>query len=1140
MMADQQVQGMLVQIEATTAQLRRELANADQMVARSSQAIDRNLAQVDSAFDRAGNSAQQAGTLIRGAFAAVAGAGLIGGIIKQVDAYGQMSDRMKAAAGSGAEYQQVQEHLQQTAQETFRPLAEAQELYIRTAGVMRGLSYDTQQTLDITDSFSFLLVTNAASADKAGSALDAYSKALQTGKVEADGWVAIQTAMPTIVDAIAAGTGKSADEIRTLGNEGKLALEVINTGLLKSVDANRQAAAEMSTSVQDALNNISNSIGIFLGQIEESTGIVGGLSSVLLVLGENVELVASAMGVAGVAALTNYVAKAGMALKASLAQYRAELQGAQSALRAAEAQRIFAQAQLQQAEASVAATAGLKRLSLVQSELIPRQAALKASTDALAIAQGNLTRAATGGLLAAMGGPMGLALLAGTAAASFLLLRDNTDSLEKKLGDLNDPLDKLIERFGKLNAATQAVVLRELKGKLEDTQDELTQVAGSIADRFENGLREVGAAGVDGFVGGLAPLPKAAQAALDLVRQAANEAATGAVVDWKGVADQVRGIPEVTEAMAQAIETGQMKASDLSAQLQTLKARLGELTEETNRNTTATQENNAAKTGMSTAGQTYLDTLQKQLAGLQDNNDAIKIANRYLAEHADSTDVDRTAILSAAAAIEAQKTANEAANKAKRKGETAGEKAAKQQLKDFESTEEGYKRQIELINTTGDKQKEATEVAKLSFELQEGKLGNLSRVQQKRLLELAAELDALNKIKKANEDDLKLSAFRVAQQTGTQTQADGYEQELAGLGLGDKARDRMRYELALRQKYVADLKALNEQRNTGQISPELYAGETEILKQELDKQLQNQSNYYAAIDEQQSNWIGGVKEAWANFSDEAQNYSAQAADLTNSALGSARGELSTFMTDVATGAESAGDALGNMVSGFAESMLNALADMAAQWLVYQAVQMVVGKTTQASSAGMMAANAEAMALQAGLAAFASTAAIPLIGPALAPGAMATALTIATPLASAVGMTAMAGVGFMDGGYTGNGRKDEVAGPVHRGEYVFDAEATARIGVGTLEAISDGRAAFVGGPGSSAPAAADTVASPGTALAQPAPQVNLYEDASRAGQVQMSTGPDGRQIIDLCVANIRQGGALAKAYEQHYGARRVGR
>ncbi|MNP06402.1 hypothetical protein D3C76_983830 [compost metagenome] len=231
-----------------------------------------------------------------------------------------------------------------------------------------------------------------------------------------------------------------------------------------------------------------------------------------------------------------------------------------------------------------------------------------------------------------------------------------------------------------------------------------------------------------------------------------------------------------------------------------------------------------------------------------------------------------------------------------------------------------------------------------------------------------------------------------------------------------------------------------------------------------------------------------------------------------------------------------------MLGGFAESVLNALTDMAAQWLVYQGVQMLVGKTTQLSAAGMMSANAQATALQAGLAAFASTAAIPIVGPALAPGAMATALTIANPLAAAVGMTAMSGAGFMEGGYTGNGRRDEVAGPVHRGEYVFDAEATARIGVGTLEAISNGRAAFIGGPGSSSVGSADGGDSVGGAQppAQLPPNVNLYEDASRAGQVQHSTGPDGRQILDICVANIRQGGQLAKAYEQYYGAKRVGR
>jgi len=1132
-MADQQVQGMLVQIEATTAQLRRELANADQLVARSSQAIDRNLAQVDSAFDRAGTAAQQAGTLIRGAFAAVAGAGLIGGIIKQVDAYGQMSDRMRAAAGSSSEYQAVQEHLLQTAQETYRPLAEAQELYIRTADVMRNLGFNTEQTLDITDSFSFLLVTNAAAADKAGSALDAYSKALQTGKVDADGWISIQTAMPTIVDSIAVATGKSADKIRDLGIEGKLALDDINTGLLKTVEANRKAAADMSTSVQDALMNISNAIGNFLGRMEEQTGAVGGLSKVLITLGENVDLVAVAIGGAGVAALTNYAAKTYLAVKATLAQRAAIVQSAESAVRAAEAQRIYAQAQVLQAEASIAAVTGLKRLSLVQAELIPRQAALKASTDALAITQTNLASTSIrGGLMAVLGGPMGLAMLVGTAAASLLLLRDNADEAAVSLDELKKPVSQLREEFAKLNQDQRAASLVDWKQRQIKAAEEVQDAYGSLAQSIRRATVTAPARDSGGMYGKqLAEY----QSVIDRLNEA-RKAGDGLSPILQEVGERLK-IPEGTlqQWITQARAVG--NADETSSRIaDTLRV----LTGATNDNTASTQANNAAKLGMSSAGQSYLDTLQKQLAGLQDNGDMIKVVNRYLSEHADLTEADRLAAISFANAIESQKKTNDKANKSKRDGESKSEQAAKKQLKDFDTAEEGYKRQIELINTTGDKQKDATEVAKLSFELQEGKLGNLSKVQEKRLLDLAAELDALNRIKKANEDDLKLSAFRAAQQAGTQTAANGYAQELAGLGMGDKARDRMRADLALRQKYVEDLQTLNEQRNTGQLAPDLYASETLVLQEELGKRLQAQQDFYAAVDEQQSNWMGGVHEAWANFADDAQNYSAQAADATTNILGSARSELSTFMTDVATDTEDAGDALGNMIGGFAESVLNALSDMAAQWLIYQGLQLLVGKTTQASAAGMMAANAQATALQAGLAAFASTAAIPIVGPALAPGAMATALTIANPLASAVGMTAMSGVGYMDGGYTGHGRKDEVAGPVHRGEYVFDAESTARIGVGTLEAISDGRAAFVGGPGSSSAATADPVASTTPAQAQAAPQVNLYEDASRAGQVQMSTGPDGRQIIDLCVANIRQGGALAKAHEQYYGAKRVGR
>ncbi|WP_338797819.1 phage tail tape measure protein [Pseudomonas monteilii] len=878
-MADQQVQGMLVQIEATTAQLRRELASADQLVSKTSQAIDRNLATVDSAFDRAGAAAQGAGALMRGAFAAVAGAGLIGGIIKQVDAYGQMSDRMKAAAGSAGEYQMVQEHLMQTAQETYRPLAEAQELYIRTADVMRSLGFNTQQTLDITDSFSFLLVTNAAAADKAGSALDAYSKALQTGKVEADGWVSIQDAMPTIVTAIATATGKSAEEVRKLGVQGKLSLDDINTGLLRTVEVNRKAAADMSTSVQDALNNISNATGTFLGKLEEQTGAVAGLSKFLVLLADNVDLVAVAMGGAGAAALTTYAAKAYVAVKALLTQRAAAVRSAEAAVIAADAQRLFAQAQLQQAQASVAAATGLQRLTLVQSQLIPKQAALTASTEALAIAQANLAQATVrGGLLAALGGPAGLAVLAGTAAASFLLLRDNSDSLEKKLGDLSDPLDKLVERFNKLNSATQAVALRELQGKIEDTQSQLSQVSGSIADRFENDLRGVGAAGVDGLMTGLAPMPAEAQKALDLVRDAANDFAKGAVVDWKAVADQVRGIPGVTEAMAQAIEKGQIKASDLSGELQNLKTKLAELTGETDRNTASTTANNAAKAGMSTAGQTYLETLQKQLAGLQDNGDAMKIANRYLAENADLTETDRQAILSAASAIEAQKKANQGA-KQETKDATSAQTKLNQQLKEAETAYQQLKKAYDPVGAASDEFQKQTK--NLDLLLAQKKI--TTEEYGKAVGALAEQFNSAVQASTGLSRAMKYQADLERQLAIAQQQGDA---AAAAVGMGDKRASRAQSRLALEQENNNKILALRD---------ELATASTEKQRQELEKQIalrqeygaklvQVQEDTFAKIDAAQADWSNGASAALENYLDSAADVAGQTQELFTNAF----------------------------------------------------------------------------------------------------------------------------------------------------------------------------------------------------------------------------------------------------------------
>ena len=1124
-MADTDIQGMLVRIEATTAQLRSEIARADSSVAQGAMKIDRSLAQIDDGFDRVGESAKNAGALIKNAMGLAAGAISVKSVIDAADSYSQMSDRIGLATGSFGEYNLVQERLLETAKRTYRPLSEAQELFIRTADSLKSMGKGTGEALDVMDSFSFLLVTNSASADKASSAIDAYSKALQTGKVEADGWQSILAAMPTVVGTLSKATGKSAEEIRSLGAQGKLSLEVLTDGLQKSAEANGKLADSMGVAVRDALQNLSNAFSVYVGQANEASDFTGMLAGGISLLGDNFGTLADIALAAATAALAKYGAAAAGAAYSAIKEASARKAQAAAVLLAAQAEQQKAQTTVFLAEKEAIAARGTAVQTQMSLQLAEARMAEARATAAAGAAQEVASRASFS-LMGMLGGPVGIIALAVGVATAFLTLRDNTGELEKKLGALSDPVDKLAERFNKLNRATQSVTLRELTSKVEDMQDQLRQMSGAIADQFEADMRNMGAAGADGLMAGLVPLPDDAQKALELVRQASANQADGVKVDWKAVADQLRQFPSVTESMARAIEKSQGPVTDFSAELEHQREILARLTDQTDQHSDALGRNAAKVAEAAAAGQKYLDQQLKQLAASQDKT-FLAAANRFIEENTDLTDGMAAAIRSAAAARDAQKKSDDAAAKALREGSSESDKAAKKQLKDFESTEEGYKRQIELINTTGDKQKDATEVAKLSFEMQEGKLGNLSKAQQKRLLELAAELDGLNKIKKANEDALKLSAFKSAQGAGTQTMVNGFDQELAGIGMGDKARDRMRSDLALRQKYVEDLNALNEQRNTGQVTPELYASETQVLQDELAKRLQAQQDFYSALDVQQSEWMNGVHEAWANFADEAQNYSAQAADATSSILGGARSELSTFMTDVATGAETASDALGNMISGFAKSVLAALADMAAQWLVYQAVQLVVGKTTQASSAGMLAANAQATALQAGLAAFASTAAIPIVGPALAPGAMATALTVATPLAAAVGMTAMSGVGFMDGGYTGHGRRDEVAGPVHRGEYVFDAEATARIGVGNLEALSDGRVGMIGresavptGSGRSEGAPQIIINSPINVQAQP----GVSDEQARRQGAGLREGFEG-VVRDVLYRETQQGGLL---------------
>lgn len=653
------------------------------------------------------------------------------------------------------------------------------------------------------------------------------------------------------------------------------------------------------------------------------------------------------------------------------------------------------------AETSVAASA------LAATSRAAEAAAASATITARAF--GALTNAGRG-LLALMGGPVGLLLVAGAVSVSFMDFRSSAEKAAQGLEGLKGPLDDVIAKFRLLTQEEKAgALVRWGEAQAEAIKATSSEMA-SLQQRLKKGILGSDSMSLPSRISGSSnkEIIEKAKAYKDLSERLDEAGRKGESI--LPILEEAAKVPGVSPKLLDDLRKGAEAWSNQNEVRKESAKNLAVLNGEMGKAATTAATSNQATTGMTAAGEKYLKTLQTQLGKLQDNNDAVKEASRYIAEHKDLSEADKTAILSAAYASKAQAEANKAATK-----ETQSHTSAiKANLKTFEDAEENYKRQIALIDEASGKKQKATEAEKLAFEIASGNYAKLSDARKKELEGLAADLDAKKAIVKANEDAAKFAALDYNLKESNQTAKDGFAQELAGAGEGDKYKSRLKEFLAIDQDFNKQRREMYKEYKEAKLAKDPdaqknYDKETAMLDEALASRLVIQQDYYNQLDEAQSNWMDGVSNAWQNYVDAATDYSAMAAEATSSVLDGAKSSLSTFLSDVASGAEDAGDALGDLVANFAKSTLQALSDMAAQWLVYQAVQLLVGKTTQASAVPTLVANAQATAFQASLAAYASTAAIPIIGPAAAPLAAASAAAATAPMVAGVASAALAGM-----------------------------------------------------------------------------------------------------------------------------------
>ena len=502
-------------------------------------------------------------------------------------------------------------------------------------------------------------------------------------------------------------------------------------------------------------------------------------------------------------------------------------------------------------------------------------------------------RTAGAGLLGIMGGPLGLAVTAGAVALSFADFRSESERLKGDMTGLGKSIEAVRDEFNKLNRDQQ-------QAKVNEWRDKQLGAAMAVEESYKDLKDSIRAAMIDTSNADFIDLGKIAEQtrAADAVIAKLDEAkASGKALS--PIMREAAASGQITPAQLKSWESQASLVSDNVDVLTYANQVLSTQTSLMDTNTAATNANNAAKAGFTKAGETYLGTLQKQLGKLQDNNDAVKEANRYIAEHAELSEADRIAILSAATAVEAQEKANKAAIKsAQDLGKAYQENAGQKMLDDARQRYAVLMQQKSAIDDQGKGAStlgvEAKKLIELETEIAQLKEKKTLTAAQKQVLAMAdlnlaqqkqnAALEQANKLDQQRlENAAKLLSFQDQLNDSLETEQQGLDSQIAGLGSGSKLQARIREDLKIRQDYQKQLAKLQRdyQRivNPTAEQTDLYEKETKAVKDALGQRLSMQEDYYKRLDAAQSDWAVGANDAWYDYLDEASDISGQTYDL---------------------------------------------------------------------------------------------------------------------------------------------------------------------------------------------------------------------------------------------------------------------
>lgn len=910
---------LIIKISANSQSFQSEISRASRMgndyyrvmqtggrqAAAASRETQRALAEVTSQI----NTAKASALGMAGAFA---GAFATGHLISLADEWSSVNARLKQASQSSDDFTESQRALMDISQRTGTAFSDNASLFARSAASMREYGYSSQQVLDVTEAISTGLKLSGASTAEASSVITQFSQALAQGVLRGEEFNSVNENGDRVIRALAAGMGVARKDLKAMADQGLLTIDKVVPAIMSQLQAMQGEFEAMPKTVSGSFQKVENSFMQWVGGANDAYGASATLAGGLESLADNIDTVATAAGVLTAVGVSRYFGNWTQQLKTQTEQLiaarageisltAAKIEGANASLAQITAdkallvtnqQSLVAQLELATTEKQRTAIRGL--LAKNSADLVNINRSEIATVNALAAANQRLnamtsiTRTAWAGVSSLFGGIPGILML---GAGAWYAWYQNQEQARQSAIQYASTLDGVVEKAKEMSEI-------QLRGSISDS--------GASIDALKDKLEALRAK-QDEAAASIAEYTKLARQ-LGVEHDQNNGYVRNAAKAQREYNQISRDIADTTAQLNKVVESQNKLQDELANKVSVSGAAFRKIQQDIQN---AINVNDAMAASMSVTIQ-FMDEMRKKSGGVtgqpEINNSAY---DKFIKQQKESIalsqreGVERAKLKALQDAIRqgAIRTDNSGAVLPGQEKQIAAiqsnaatdfnllESQKKPRGKtDEQKTEDVYtrliKQQKEQISLLG----QNTELAKVKFQVSQGELASLTEAQKKTALQNAALIDQVKLREQLRNYEANLADSNASARAANEAQLLGY-------GQGTRFRERLQEQFNLRKEFEQKNTDLLRQRQAGEIDETFYQQGLELNKRYLEERLRDQEGYYAASDAQRDDWMTGLSEGYANWVDEATDYSSMAADGMKQAMGGAV----TTITDMLNG-----------------------------------------------------------------------------------------------------------------------------------------------------------------------------------------------------------------------------------------------